>query len=233
MGLRVTSEMRPPLRQIELYELPWSPYCLVIRRLLEYSGVAHRRIRVGMTTRTVVWKLTRERYYQVPVIRDGESVLFETDATSQVLAKYLDAKLQLNLFPAGLEGVQSLLWRYVEDDLEGVAFKLNDIHWRTFVPPREQLDFLRFKERKFGRGCLDRWAAEQDQLQAELASRLQPFEAMLCDKDFLLDFRPHFLDFDLWGVMANYMWTGKNRLPAMHNRLGGWYARMCRLTLNT
>jgi glutathione S-transferase len=215
---------------LELYQIPWSPYCLVIRRLLEYSGVRHRLIRVAVGGRGPVWKLTRERYYQVPVLRDARNVIFETDADSQVIAKYLDSKLRLGLFPAGLEGVQSLIWRYIEDDLEGVAFKLNDSHWRTFVPARDQLDFLRFKERKFGRGCLDQWREQQPQLLAQLEAKLVPFEEMLLDKDYLLDFHPRFVDFDLWGILANFRWTGQHPLPAAHTRLADWYERMSRLT---
>jgi glutathione S-transferase len=211
---------------IELFELPWSPYCLVIRRLLEFSAARHRRVRVPVGDRALVWKLTRQRYYQVPVLRDARNVVFETSPESQVIAKYLDSKLQLGLFPAGIEGVQSLLWRYIENDLEGVAFKLNDLHWREFVPKREQLDFLRFKERKFGRGCLELWREQQPQLRAELEVRLLPFEEMLLDKDFLLDGRPRFVDFDLWGILANFLWSGHYQLPAAHTRLTAWYARV-------
>lgn len=214
---------------LKLYQIPWSPYCLVIRRLLEYSGARHQLTRVGCGARAPLWKLTRERYYQVPVLRDARNVLFETDDDSQVIAKYLDEKLRLGLFPAGLEGVQSLLWRNIETEIEGLTFKLNDVHWREFVPARERLDFLRFKERKFGRGCLDRWREQTPQLLAELAARLLPFEEMLLDKDYLLDFRPRFVDFDLWGMLANFLWSGHYRLPAAHTRLADWYARVSAL----
>jgi glutathione S-transferase len=214
---------------IELYQLPWSPYCLVIRRLLEFSGARHRLARVSVGDRSPVWKLTRERYYQLPVLRDARNVVFETDADSQVIAKYLDSKLQLGLFPPGMEGVQSLLWRYIENDLEAVGFKLNDLHWREFVPKQDQLNFLRFKERKFGRGCLDQWREQQAQLLAELEARLLPFEEMLLEQDFLLAAQPRFVDFDLWGILANFLWTGHYQLPAAHTRLAGWYARMSAL----
>jgi glutathione S-transferase len=182
-----------------------------------------------VSDRSPVWKLTRERYYQLPVLRDARNVVFETDADSQVIAKYLDSKLQLGLFPPGMEGVQSLLWRYIENDLEGVAFKLNDLHWREFVPKRDQLNFLRFKERRFGRGCLEQWREQQPQLLAELEARLLPFEEMLIEQDFLLAAQPRFVDFDLWGILANFLWTGHYQLPAGHTRLAGWYARMSAL----
>ena len=43
--------------------------------------------------RSTVWRLSRQRYYGVPVV-------FETDEFSQIIAEYLDARLQLNLFPS-------------------------------------------------------------------------------------------------------------------------------------
>jgi len=72
---------------IELIQFPWSPFCIVQRRILEFSGTRFKIIDVPNSDRTLVWKLTRQRYYQVPVIRDGKNVIFETDADSQVIAK--------------------------------------------------------------------------------------------------------------------------------------------------
>src|SRR6266404_5007904 len=97
---------------IELIQFPWSPYCIVQRRILEFSGVPFQITNVPNPDRTLVWRLTKRRYYQVPVIRDGKNVIFEVGEDSQVIAKYLDAKLKLGLFPPELEGVQSILWRY-------------------------------------------------------------------------------------------------------------------------
>ena len=43
---------------IELFQVPWSPYCLVQRRILEFSGTFHRVINLSSTDRTLIWKLT-------------------------------------------------------------------------------------------------------------------------------------------------------------------------------
>src|SRR5208283_4299688 len=126
--------------------------------------------------RSLVWKLTKHRYYGVPVIRDGKFVVFELNDDTQVIGKYLDAKLRLGLFPFELEGVQSILWRQIENEIEGAAFRLNDIYWKENVPAAEHLQFLRFKERKFGRGCLDQWRRDQKIWLQQLEERLLPFE---------------------------------------------------------
>ena len=215
---------------IELIQFPWSPFCLVQRRILEYSGVRFKLTTIPPQDRTLVWKLTRERYYGVPIIRDGRTVVFETDDFSQIIAKYLDGKLQLNLFPKALQGIDRLVWRHIEDQVEGATFRLNDIYWREFVPKHEQLAYLRFKERKFGRGCLEQWRVEQPQMIEQLTARLVPFELMLASRPFLLREEIHFVDFDLWGMLANFLYSGHYQLPAVHPRLNEWFGRVSKVT---
>lgn len=182
--------------------------------------------------RSLVWRLTKERYYQVPVLKDGRQVIFETGDDSQVIAKYLDQKLGLGLFPEEWAGVQRILWLYIENDIEGLGFKLNDVYWRELVPPTDHLGFVRHKERKFGRGCLDQWHAQQADMLAALAQRLVPFEQMLGSRPFLLDQRPRFVDFDLYGMLANFLYSGHYELPAAHERLKDWFACLSKLKLS-
>jgi glutathione S-transferase len=214
---------------IELVQFPWSPFCIVQRRILEFAGIKFRITNIPSGERSLVWRLTRQRYYGVPIIRDGKAVVFEVNDDSQVIAKYLDAKLRLGLFPWELEGVQSILWRYIENEVEGLTFRLNDIYWQELVPPADRLRYLRHKERKFGRGCLDQWKTQQKDLLRQLDLRLMPFEEMLMYKPFLLDERPRFVDFDLYGMLANFLYSGHYRLPARHNRLKVWFLRLDRI----
>src|SRR5271156_6202424 len=103
---------------LELIQFPWSPFCIVQRRILEFSGRPFKITNISNSDRSLVWKLTRGRYYGVPILKDGNKVLFETDNESQVIAKYLDFKLGLGLFPWELEGVQNILWRNIENEIE-------------------------------------------------------------------------------------------------------------------
>jgi glutathione S-transferase len=215
---------------IELIQFPWSPFCLVQQRLLAFSGAPHKITDIAPSDRSLVWRLTRERYYQVPVVRDGRQVLFEMDENSQVIGKYLDAKLGLDLFPAQWDGLQRILWRYCENEIEGMTFRLNDAWFREFVPKSEQLPYLRHKERKFGRGCLDQWRAAHKELLTELTRLLLPFEQMLAQRSFLLEERPRFVDFDLWGMLANFLYSGRYRLPPVLPKLKRWYHRVSAIT---
>lgn len=216
---------------IELVQFPWSPFCIVQRRILEFGGVKFKVINVPNPDRTLVWKLTRQRYYQVPVLKDGRNVIFETDPDSQVIGKYLDDRFNLGLFPRELEGVQSILWRWIENEVEDRCFKLNDIYFEEFVPSRDRLGFIRHKERKFGRGCLERWREQQEQLLAELEQVLLPFEEMLTYRPYLLEARPRFVDFDLFGMLANFLYSGHYTLPKQHTQLKLWHERMAKLKI--
>src|SRR5256885_12152798 len=102
------------------------------------------------------------------------------------------------LFRSG-EGAQSILWRCIESEVEGCGFKLNDVYWQEFLPQSEWWAFVRHKERKFGRGCLDLWRQQQQSLLDGLARSLLPFEEMLLGHQFLLDARPRFVHFDPCG----------------------------------
>ena len=211
---------------IELIQFPWSPFCIVQRRILEFSGTPFKIVNISSEDRSLVWQLTRQRYYGVPVIKDRKSVIFEVADDSQVEAKYIDAKLSLGLFPWDLDGVQSILWRFIENEVEGLGFKLNDVYYEENVPRKDHVGFIRHKERKFGRGCLGKWRGQQAELLGELTERLLPFEEMAAHKPFLIDARPRFVDFDLFGILGNFLYSGHYELPAAHTHLKAWHGRM-------
>jgi glutathione S-transferase len=211
---------------IELIQVSYSPFCIVQRRILEFSGAPFKITNIPNQDRSLIWKLTKQRYYGVPIIRDGKNAIFEVADDSQVIAKYLDGKLELGLFPNQWRGVQSVLWKFIENEIEGVCFRLNDIYWRENVPTAEQLQFLRFKERKFGHGCLEQWRKDQKVWLKKLENLLIPFEIILSHQEFLLDDQPRFVDFNLLGMLDNFLYSGHYKLPARHKQIQKWHQRM-------
>ncbi len=211
---------------IVLIQFPWSGFCIVQKKILEYSGKPFKIVNIPSTDRSYVWKITKKRYYNVPVIKDGKNVIFETDEESQIIAKYIDGKYNLGLFPKKFSGVQNLIWRHIESQVEEVCAKLNDIYYEEFVPENERLLYIRHKDRKFGRDCIKQWKAEQQALLMELEKRLWFYEQMLSERNFLLDEKPVFIDFDLYGMLGMFLYSGHYKLPDAHNRLIDWYNRM-------
>jgi len=216
---------------IELIQIPWSPFCIVQRRILEAGGVQFKISNTSYADRSLIWRLTRERYYAVPVLRDGKVVIFETDDDSQVIAKYINHKFEFDLFPDRWRGIQSIVWRNIENEVEAIGFKLNDIHYREVVSKKDLAGFVRHKERKFGRGCLEAWAEQQPRLLESLANKLIAFEQMLASHPFLLDETPRFVDFDLYGILGNFLYSGHYELPQAHTRLSQWYDRMTKVKI--
>lgn len=211
---------------IELIQFPFSPFCIPQRRILEYAGAKFKVINVPPQDRTLVWKLTKHQYHGVPVIRDSAKVVFDDTDDQQIIAKYLDKKLKLGLFPATYEGVQSILWRAIENDIEGATFRLNDIYYQENVSAAHRLQYLRFKERKFGRGCIDQWRAQKNDWLKKLETSLVPFEQMLGHSAHLLGQRPLFVDFDLFGMLENFLYSGHYQLPKSQPHLRDWHRRM-------
>lgn len=208
---------------IELIQFPWSPFCIVQRRILEFSGAKFKIINIPNGDRSLVWRLTRQKYYGVPIVKDGQKVIFETGEDTQDVAKYLDTKLELGLFPAAREGEQFLLWSYCENEVEAAGFKLNDIYFKKFVSKADQLSFIRHKDRKFGRDCIEQWRLDQKPLLRQLEQKLRPFDLMLAHREFLLDDRPLFIDFELFGMIENFLFSGHYALPKSLPNLRAWH----------
>jgi glutathione S-transferase len=56
---------------------------------------------------------------------------------------------------------------------------------------------------------------------------------MLAGKAFLLGARPLFADFDLFGMLGNFLYSGHYRLPAVYPRLAAWHGRMSQIQFPT
>ena len=208
---------------IELIQFPFSPFCLPVRRILEFSGAKFKITNIPPQERSLVWKLTKQKYYGVPTLRDGKRIIFDDTDDQQIVARHLDKKLKLGLFPADREGVQSILWRCIENEVEGATFRLNDIYYRENLPAADHLQYLRFKERKFGRGCIDQWRKDQKVWLKKLEAVLVPFEQMLAHSEFLLEERPLFVDFCLFGMLENFLYSGHYTLPKSQPNLREWH----------
>ena len=81
-------------------------------------------------------------------------------------------------------------------------------------------------------GCLNQWLADNKLLQAQLADRLLAFEEMLAHRLFLLGARPRFVDFDLMGMLDNFLYSGHYKLPARHSQIQKWYRRLASAKLS-
>lgn len=215
---------------ITLYQHPVSPFCITIRHILKAHGIPHEVVNLAYNDRRPIVEKTGGAYYRVPLLVDGDLPVWDKTELGQEIARYLDEKFELGLFPERLEGLQAILARYIEGEIEAVGFKLNDIDYREWLDdPYDRAMFLRHKERKFGDGCIERWRAAEGELLQTLTELLTPLDAMLRHSPYLVDSRPRFVDFDLFGTLGNFMFSGRHRIPEKLEALAEWHGRMAAL----
>ena len=62
-------------------------------------------------------------------------------------------------------------------------------------------------------------------LDAEFVRRLAPLDNLLATSPFLAGDHPLFLDYDLYGILGNYLYNGKTKIPPLKN-LHRWHRQM-------
>ena len=213
---------------LTLYDLPHSPYCLPIKRILQAMRQPFAIEDVPNWDRRKVIELTGGAYYQVPVLVHDGKVIFESSGDSNDVARYVDTTLAGNrLFPAALDGLHEIVTRYLDDEVEGATFRCCDAFYVDSITDLVARGMvLRHKERKFGRGCVAQWKSDIDKLRAGAAEHFARFDAILRHHAFLFGDQPVYADFLLWGILGNYTWNGWNEIPAAMTALQNWNARI-------
>ena len=214
-----------------VYQMSHSPFCIPVTTALTALGVTFTTREVPNWDRRELLALTDGEYYQVPVLIDGERVVFESGSDTQDVARYLDTLYAGGrLFPGGIEGSQLCVIDFLENECEARGFKLADIH---YLPAIEDVGargmVVRHKERRFGRGCVEQWRTQAATIRAELDALLARFEDTLRLQPFLFGESPVYADFLLHGIIGNFTWSGWNvlhptqrGLRAFSERLTNW-----------
>lgn len=198
---------------LTLIQFPWSPFCITIRRILERHRIPFHLHNIAYHERDPIIKATEGRGYTVPCLIDGKRAVCDLTDFGQEVARHVDTRYRLNLFPKDFEGLQLILSRYIENELEMVGFKVNDTYVIPTRPLVERTMLIRHKERKFGKGCVQEWTSHRKYLNRQFAELLEPIDNMLAASPFLLADCPLFVDYNLYGVLGNYLFNGKTRFP--------------------
>src|SRR5688572_26067460 len=204
---------------ILVYQMAHSPFCIPITQALTSLGVPFETREVPNWDRSELIQLTGGDYYQVPVLVDGERIVFESRADSQDVARYVDTVYAGGrLFPEILEGPQRCVIDFLENEVEARGFKLADIHYVPAIADVvNRTMVIRHKERRFGRGCVDQWRRDAAEIRLELDGLLARFETTLRRQSFLFGSAPVYADFLLYGTIGNFTYHGWNHLhPQQH-----------------
>jgi glutathione S-transferase len=217
---------------LTLIQFPWSPFCITARHILERNGIPFRLRTIPYHERASIIRATKGRGHTVPCVLDGKQAVCDVTDFGQEVARYIDRRFTLGLFPKDLEGIQLILSRYIENDLEMVGFKVNDSYVIPSRPLVERVMLVRHKERKFGRGCLQEWTSHRKYFCAQFEELLKPLDNLLASSSFLISDRPLFVDYNLFGVIENYLFSGKTRLPSLPH-LRRWHREISKTPKRT
>jgi glutathione S-transferase len=212
---------------LTLIQFPWSPFCITIRHILKHHHIPFKLHNIAFHDRAPIITATKGAGYTVPCLVNGKRGICDVTDLGQEVAHYVGHRYRLQLFPEDLDGLQLILSRYIEQELEMVGFKVNDTYVIPKRPLVERTMLIRHKERKFGKGCVREWTAQRRSLCAQFADLLEPIDNMLAASPFLLADRPLFVDYNLYGVLENYLFNGKTKLPILKH-LGRWHRTMKR-----
>ena len=216
-----------------IYQMAYSPFCIPITAALRACGVDFETREIPNWDRSELLRLTNGSYYQVPVLVHDERIVTESSADSEDIAHYVDQHFAGGrLFPERLDGLQKIVVEFLSDDLEFQTFRLLDpyIHDRITDPVARGL-YLRHKERKFGRGCVEQWRREAAEIRAEADRLLGRFETTLRHSPFLFGEAPVYSDFLLYGIIGNLTYGGHNRLNPQQSSLAQWCEKIEQVTL--
>lgn len=199
---------------ITLYRFPYSCYALKVQFLLSYLRLPHKVKDVAFCDRQELVALSGG--VLVPVIEDEGKVIKE----SRDICAYLLSRTTNQLIPPGLEAA---VWAYVDwsdECLEHELFRIASPNIaERFARPDETAMFKFIKERKFGSGCVEQWAAEQEQIINNARRFLTPSFQSLDQNDFLLGENITLADISLAGHLAMVEYADPQLLQRIDARL--------------
>jgi glutathione S-transferase len=213
---------------LAVYQMEYSPFCIPITAALRACGVQFTTKEIPNWDRSELLRLTDGAYYQVPVLDHDGRIVIESSGDSEDVAHYVDEHFAGGrLFPERLDGLQKIVIEFLSDDVEFQTFRLLDPFTRDKIhDPVARGLFLRHKERKFGRGCVEQWRRDAGSIRAEADRLLGRFEITLRHSPFLFDDAPVYADFLLLGVLGNLTYGGHHRLNEQQQSLQAWSERM-------
>lgn len=218
---------------LTIYQMAYSPFCIPITAALRACGVPFETKEIPNWDRTELLRLTDGAYYQVPVLVHDGCVITESSGDSEDIAHFVDQHFAKGrLFPERLDGLQQIVIEFLSDDVEFQTFRLLDPYTLDKIgDPVARGLFLRHKERKFGRGCVEQWRRDAAAIRAEADRLLGRFEITLRHSPFLFGEAPVYSDFLLYGILGNLTFGGHHRLNAQQSALTDWSQRMEKVSL--
>ena len=86
--------------RLKIYQFAHSPFCIAVTQAVRSVGIEPGLVDISNGDRSAIVRLTGGVYYQLPVLVDGQQLVYESGPDSQDIAAYLDENyLGGRLFP--------------------------------------------------------------------------------------------------------------------------------------
>jgi glutathione S-transferase len=211
-----------------LYQFVGSPFCAKVRKLLAFKGVEFEVVEVDYLERKEL--LIASGQLTVPAVTlDNDETIVDS---ARIAMRLEELYPEPTIFPAGWRGMHVVLADYIDNRLEDSIFPLALADELAYYS-REGADrgaLWRFiRERKFGKGFVDRTIAEHKANWERFRSALAPFEEQLANAPFLTG-RIGLADFALYGQLYYLAFTGELKIPADMKNLRAFFGRVDRIT---
>jgi glutathione S-transferase len=201
------------LTGMKLFRFSYSPYARKVQMVLDLLRVPHELVDVAYADRSALASLTNGYIYVPVLVGDDGVVTVESRRICEVL---LDGASGEGLVPPPFEGP---IWAYADfcdGPLEDVLFRLASPGIRdAWRDAGERALYTLIKERKFGTGCVDAWAADRRNLLARARTLLAPTLRTLERQPFLFGQHPTLADAALYGNLAMLQAAGTTLIEAL------------------
>jgi glutathione S-transferase len=212
----------------KLYQFLGSPFCAKVRKLLAFKGVEFEVVEVDYLERKELLLASGQLTVPAVTLDGGETIVDSARIATRLEELYPEP----TIFPSGWRGMHVVLADYIDNRLEDSIFPLalaDELAYYSKQGPDRGALWRFIRERKFGKGFVDRTIADQAANWERFRVALAPFEEQLAKSPFLTG-RIGLADFALYGQLFYLAFTGELKIPAEMKNLRAFFGRVDRIS---
>jgi glutathione S-transferase len=214
--------------QARLYQFLGSPFCAKVRKILEFKGVDFEVVELDYLERKELVFASGQMMVPALTLASGETIVDSARIADRLEELYPEP----TIMPPGWSGLHRALAVYIDSQLEESIYPAALADERAYYT-RQGIDrgamWTFIRERKYGKGFVDRMIADQQANWQRVNEALTPFEQQLEGKAFLTG-RIGLADFCLYGQLYYLAFTGELKIPAAMPNLRAYFARIDRIS---
>ena len=212
----------------KLYQFLGSPFCAKVRKLLAFKGVEFEVIEVDYLERKELLVASGQITVPAVTLDNGETIV----DSARIATRLEELYPVPTIFPAGWRGMHVVLADFIDNHLEESVYPValaDELAYYSKQGPDRGALWRFIRERKFGRGFVDRTIADHKASWDRFRSALTPFEEQLGNAPFLTG-RIGLADFALYGQLYYLAFTGELKIPSDMKNLRAFFGRVDRIT---